>query len=1145
MYNSPKKWWDALSYPKKILQFISGQSKSLLIGILVFSGSTLFSQTETPELQNLHSLEYDPCGFDQYHNELMQTDPAYYQRTQDFNAFMSTYVSEVKITPSTYKVPVVVHVMGEGTALTSISDAEIREGIKNLNDRYRKVPGSSGDGGGVDMDIEFALAVRDPNGNCTNGIVRYDLTGNATYVSSGVFRSSAGISDATLKAYSVWDQTRYYNIWLVSEIDGNNGGAGIQGYAMFASSHGTALDGAVILCNNWKDPVSVTAAHELGHAFNLYHTFQGDNNGVSCPGDVTCGTDSDCCADIPPHIRFSSHPNYWGLGENCSYADPNACAGGSTTQDHMKNYMDYSHDYCQNEFTADQSARVTAALTTTRASFLESNGNMSLIPPSIAGVDFEASSSFVCSGTTVDFRDISSCIPNTFLDHTSWAGITFSWNITDGGTNTFTSTLQNPSITFTNAGVYDVSLTVSNAYGSASYTKQGMIIVGTSPTAACTPGSANQGNYAQTVSRVSFENINSSTSSITNVAYTDYSCSQNTYVAAGGTYPIEVDLRAGGSGPEIVEVYIDYNNNGSFMDVGELVLSGTTGTTNTTTTVAGNITIPGGATVGTLLRMRVMGETNSLTNNERNCLSNLFIGDVEDYGVYISNNIASVTISASPSATISYGTSVTFTATPVNGGTAPVYSWYVNGVLQAGATTATFSTGSLLDGDEVYCVLTSNLAGVINSPTSSNVIVMHVTGPPISDFVANPVTLCAGNSVSFSDLSKLVPTSWSWTFNGGTPATSALQNPVVTYSAPGTYEVILTASNGYGTGTTETKTAYITVYAVPANICNSFVRTATAGFDIGIHRVQVGTIDNSTAWNDGVYNDYVCEQQTTLAPNTNYAISVTGGAYNNQWLRVYIDYNNDGDFNDAGELIFSPSNGVGAFSGNFTTPSAPVMNELLRMRVISDFVNTTPGSCTNSLQYGQVEDYGIVISNGPTPLPVEFVSFEAKSNDCTNTLEWRIASESNCDSYSIERSYNGFQWEEIAKISAVGNSTELLTYSYRDSEFSKNGLMYYRLNQMDVQGSQAVLKVTALTAFCDWNKQLSIYPNPTNDKITIEGQGIQFERIILVDATGKVIIEHLVQSDAETIDLKNRANGVYTVIAYSKDRVFHGRVIKN
>jgi len=68
--------------------------------------------------------------------------------------------------------------METGNSLTAIKEAQILETIQQLNERYRKVPGALGDGNGVDVELEFALAVRDPSGNCTNGIVRVDMTGN-------------------------------------------------------------------------------------------------------------------------------------------------------------------------------------------------------------------------------------------------------------------------------------------------------------------------------------------------------------------------------------------------------------------------------------------------------------------------------------------------------------------------------------------------------------------------------------------------------------------------------------------------------------------------------------------------------------------------------------------------------------------------------------------------------------------------------------------------------------------------------------------------------------------------------------------------------------------------------------------------------
>lgn len=79
-----------------------------------------------------------------------------------------------------------------------------------------------------------------------------------------------------------------------------------------------------------------------------------------------------------------------------------------------------------------------------------------------------------------------------------------------------------------------------------------------------------------------------------------------------------------------------------------------------------------------------------------------------------------------------------------------------------------------------------------------------------ADFSADNQNVCAGSTVNFTDQSTGGPTSWSWTFTGGTPSISNSQNPAITYNTPGTYAVSLTADNG-STNDTETINSYITV----------------------------------------------------------------------------------------------------------------------------------------------------------------------------------------------------------------------------------------------------------------------------------------------------------------------------------------------
>lgn len=83
--------------------------------------------------------------------------------------------------------------------------------------------------------------------------------------------------------------------------------------------------------------------------------------------------------------------------------------------------------------------------------------------------------------------------------------------------------------------------------------------------------------------------------------------------------------------------------------------------------------------------------------------------------------------------------------------------------------------------------------------------------PPVAAFKGLPVTLNEGGVVNYTDQSSNTPTSWAWTFEGGTPATSTLQNPKVRYSKAGTYSVSLIATNEIGSSEVLSKPNFITV----------------------------------------------------------------------------------------------------------------------------------------------------------------------------------------------------------------------------------------------------------------------------------------------------------------------------------------------
>ena len=88
---------------------------------------------------------------------------------------------------------------------------------------------------------------------------------------------------------------------------------------------------------------------------------------------------------------------------------------------------------------------------------------------------------------------------------------------------------------------------------------------------------------------------------------------------------------------------------------------------------------------------------------------------------------------------------------------------------------------------------------------------------PTAEFTSDVTTVFETGQVQYADTSTGIPTSWLWTFEGGTPLTSTDQNPLVTYDTAGQYDASLEATNAEGSDL-NTKIDYITVDAVPTDV---------------------------------------------------------------------------------------------------------------------------------------------------------------------------------------------------------------------------------------------------------------------------------------------------------------------------------------
>ena len=279
-------------------------------------------------------------------------------------------------------IPVVFHIIhlgepvGEGT---NISDEQILSCIENLNHRFRgdveALAALTDDYDEyelslvLDSKIEFCLAARDPNNEPTDGIHRVDasdLTYSNTWAGQPIFESYAedgisneswtagsltGIPHAYIKELYHWPVDKYFNCYVVTEINNNNGGNGIQGFSLLGSA-GTGLNGysygPVCLYNvtgttgtlKSGRELNATWTHEIGHAFNLYHTFSNGFTTSDCDSETNPCTQGDQVPDTPPTSTNQS------------------CSSPTCPDAMVENYMDYTSETCRIAFTQGQIERM-------------------------------------------------------------------------------------------------------------------------------------------------------------------------------------------------------------------------------------------------------------------------------------------------------------------------------------------------------------------------------------------------------------------------------------------------------------------------------------------------------------------------------------------------------------------------------------------------------------------------------------------------------------------------------------------------------------------------------------------------------------------------------------------------------------------
>ena len=368
-----------------------------------------------------------------------------------------------------YKIPVVFHVL-HNNGIENITDEQIFDALTILNRDYRLLNADANNvqsefaGMPTDIEVEFLLATKAPNGACFKGITR---TMNAiSYDGSDGGNQVDAIVAGNDVFQGNWAGNKYLNIFICGDI------GGAAGYTTKPSGwSANQMTNGIWVKHNYVGSIgtsstgtSRTLTHELGHWLNLDHTWGGNNN----PGNTTSCTTDDNVQDTPNCIGVTACL----LNSNTCSSD-NAYWGGVNMKDNVENYMDYS--YCSKMFTQGQKTRMRTALqsnTTGRANVISSTNLTAVgagITPYLCKADFTTDRTTICVGDAISFED------DSYNAATGW-----NWSFNGG--QPATSAAQNVTVTYNQPGLYSVSLTATDGATNDSEVKTNYIRVLPAPT---------------------------------------------------------------------------------------------------------------------------------------------------------------------------------------------------------------------------------------------------------------------------------------------------------------------------------------------------------------------------------------------------------------------------------------------------------------------------------------------------------------------------------------------------------------------------------------------------------------------------------------------------------------------------------------
>lgn len=186
------------------------------------------------------------------------------------------------------------------------------------------------------------------------------------------------------------------------------------------------------------------------------------------------------------------------------------------------------------------------------------------------------------------------------------------------------------------------------------------------------------------------------------------------------------------------------------------------------------------------------------------------------------------------------------------------------------------------------------------------------------------------------------------------------------------------------------------------------------------------------------------------------------------------------------------------------------------------------------MRYADITGYNngfspFMVGAGPNSLPINLLHFTAKPEQNQVHLNWQTASEQNNDFFTLEKSKDAHNWTPFFDTTGAGNSNVLLSYSHIDKN-PYEGYTYYRLKQTDYNGDYSYSNILDVYSH-KTTSSISLYPNPANDKLFVEGLD-QNSSVELYGSLGVLVpLRVLYDGELRILDVSGLAKGIYVLQA--------------